>query len=689
MFSSKLLLFLCSLFLFLDGFGKYRISAPAAWVVFPEFDFSATIPAKEISDGYYTLFNDEQVNAETHDYYYHYAYKIVSEAGVQNGSQLSFSYDPTFQSFTIHKLEVIREGKKIDKIKTSKIDELQREADFEAHIYDATLTITVIFEDVQAGDIIHYSYSVKGQNPVFNNKFHYVYYPQSRYTIPGEFMRIVIGTSRTVNSKSFFSAPSFTEKNLSGNLKELVLTGKNISPFRPEEFLPSWYNPWPRIEMSEYQSWEEVESWAWPRYKTGKQLSGALKEKILEIQQFYKDDEDKRAADEGTLLAMVRYVQDKIRYMGFEIGANGYFPHEPSKVFSQKFGDCKDKAYLLATALTGMGYPSHVAIVSSYEGKSINEMLPSPFAFNHAIVKTTWNGKDYWFDATVSYQRGNLMSMYWANFGYALVLDGQLTGLEKMPQCENSLLYVNEEITIKNMEGKAAMHVRTIYYGKEADDFRYQLAQSSMNDMSKNYLDFYKVYFPDIVSAGDIVATDSAKQNEIIVDENYTFNSIWEQKDGDVKKLFVEAHAIKDRLKNFTRANMNRKSPIKMDFPMEIRQKISIVLPETWTVKDDEDVVKKDYISFSANLGYTHKKINLNYHVKSMDDQIPVEKLSEAVQDFTFIADNIGYEITSRADTKQNEDVSESKFSGKLAGLAILGFLVLTGGIIGIIKKFG
>jgi transglutaminase-like putative cysteine protease len=49
------------------------------------------------------------------------------------------------------------------------------------------------------------------------------------------------------------------------------------------------------------------------------------------------------ATPEAYTEEVIRFVQDEVRYLGFEEGLNAHMPHTPLDVYNQRFGDCKDK----------------------------------------------------------------------------------------------------------------------------------------------------------------------------------------------------------------------------------------------------------------------------------------------------------------------------------------------------------
>ena len=51
-------------------------------------------------------------------------------------------------------------------------------------------------------------------------------------------------------------------------------------------------------------------------------------------------------------------MQKQIRYFAIEVGVGGNQPHPAADVFRGRYGDCKDKATLLAAMLSSIGMHS-------------------------------------------------------------------------------------------------------------------------------------------------------------------------------------------------------------------------------------------------------------------------------------------------------------------------------------------
>ena len=59
----------------------------------------------DTKDGYFDLVHERQVNLNTKTTYRRVVIRIVTEAGIQNGSKVSVSFDPTYEHLSFHKID--------------------------------------------------------------------------------------------------------------------------------------------------------------------------------------------------------------------------------------------------------------------------------------------------------------------------------------------------------------------------------------------------------------------------------------------------------------------------------------------------------------------------------------------------------------------------------------------------------
>ncbi len=77
------------------------------------------------------------------------------------------------------------------------------------------------------------------------------------------------------------------------------------------------------------------------------------------------------------------FVQNQIRYESVLLGDHDYRPNLPSEVVERRFGDCKDKALLLAQLLRNQGHTAFLTLVGP---PHIQHDYPDLSRFNHMIV---------------------------------------------------------------------------------------------------------------------------------------------------------------------------------------------------------------------------------------------------------------------------------------------------------------
>ena len=90
-----------------------------------------------------------------------------------------------------------------------------------------------------------------------------------------------------------------------------------------------------------------------------------------------------------------------VRYHSRGPGGLGYTPHLPHQVLSNRYGDCKDQAQLLAVMLKEIGLPVWLVTLGTVDDGQVLPEVPSPWG-SHAILLTKIDGQEYWIDTTVS-----------------------------------------------------------------------------------------------------------------------------------------------------------------------------------------------------------------------------------------------------------------------------------------------
>ncbi len=80
------------------------------------------------------------------------------------------------------------------------------------------------------------------------------------------------------------------------------------------------------------------------------------------------------------------WVQDNIKYIAIEDGLGGYIPRSSKQICTKRFGDCKDKSYLLHHMLGHAGIKSYMTLIGTRSIPYTFNEVPTTFSINHMII---------------------------------------------------------------------------------------------------------------------------------------------------------------------------------------------------------------------------------------------------------------------------------------------------------------
>lgn len=650
---------------------KPRVEKEPAWVTAHTPAYTDTKLDQEAEGGYVNLILDKQVSVGLQSTYYKRALRIISESGVQNASEVSVGFDPSYSQLIFHSINIIRGSEKINKLQLAKIKTIQQESELNRYLYNGTLSSVLFLEDVRKGDIIEYSYTIKGFNPVFKGKYANMFTTSFDVPMYNLYYRILMPKGRDLTIKNSLTDIAYTK---SETPRETVYEWKmeKIPALHLQDRLPAWYDPYAMIMVSEYKNWKEVSDWAIPLFSFNDKLSSPLQKKIEEIK---KAD----TSVEKRILAALRFVQDDVRYLGIEMGDRSHKPHHPDKVFAQRFGDCKDKSYLLCTMLRSLGVDAHPALISATYRRTIKDWLPAPTVFDHVTVRVQYNGQTYWFDPTISYQRGKLRDISYPDYQYGLIIDDSTKSLTAIPPQNNKgLIDIKEEFTIPDMSGNARLTVRTVYSGSFADDIRNDFNSSSLFEMRKTFQSFYSGYF-EKATIDSLSYKDDEQTGKFTTLEYYTIKDVWE-KEGALKKCYFFPFVINGVLKKPKDAN--RTMPFYNTYPARYHEEVTVNLPEDWSFKDMMEEMKCPAFNLRANATYGGSKLKLKYEYESLKDHVLPSEANAFFKEYKSYEEEVSYMISkSDAETSLQENGAK-KDKGGNTGFIIIAVLLISGGIL-------
>lgn len=592
--------------------------------------YDKPIPQRDIENGFFYSLIEEQINVELKIDYVHIVRQIVSEAGIQNGAEITINLDPAFERLDVHEITVWRNNQPLKRLSPGSFKMIANEQSLSRFIYQGSYSAYCILNDIRKGDRIEYSYSLTGRNPIFDEKFSTSVYLQSSQPVAHLYKAILASPGRKLNFKTFNKAPKMNTY-LKNGLKLYDWEGFQIPAVHDYKNQPGWYTNYGYVQVSDYQTWKEVVDWGLQINPITTTFTGKLSTRISELKA--KAGKDKAEY----FRAAVKMVQNEIRYMGIETGEYSHRANSPGRVYDQRYGDCKDKSLLLASILKANGIEANLALISTYAGIKTDQYLPSPNVFDHAVVRAVVNNVPVWVDATISYQGGTGSRIFFPNYGKGLLLQPGSNALTDIIEVQAGDIKYIEEYIIPIDSTKVTLDVRTTYTLSEADNVRSRLAEAGMSETEKNYLDYYAKIYPKIERIDSVEVYDNEDFNELIVIEHYQVPDFFKKNTDGRNEAAFYANFISEKL---TEADNKNRYPLLLSYPCNIDYTIKIQLHSGWNIEKSKDHIKREAYDFQSNVYADRDSLVLNYKLQFFKNFIAVDKLDEYVADVKNIKDN-------------------------------------------------
>jgi len=352
--------------------------------------------------------------------------------------------------------------------------------------------------------------------------------------------------------------------------------------------------------------------------------------------------------------ALAQFVQHDIRYVAIELGIGGYQPHPAADVFSNRYGDCKDKATLMRSMLKEIGVDSYLVVINARRG-SVTGNMPPHDGFNHvitairlpsgvndpslvAVMQEPKLGRLLFFDPTNELiPFGQIGGYLQANYGLLVTPEaGELVELPQQPPSMNGIDRTGK-LTL-DTTGALKGEVKETRLGERASSERWQLRTVTRDqDRIKPIEDLL---------AGSLASFQITRASLINLHENglpfgfdYSF-----QADGYAKKagnlLLVRPRVIGDKGSGILETKDARLFPIEFDGPVLDKDSFEISLPAGYVVDDLPPPVDVDdgFASYHSKTVVNGNAIDYTRTFEIKELNVPVSKADELRKFYRIIA---------------------------------------------------
>ncbi|MCJ9429545.1 DUF3857 domain-containing transglutaminase family protein [Kordiimonas marina] len=606
---------------------QVKVMPTPDWVVVQSYDPNDLKGQPTGGPAYLLLSNQRRLEDKDSAYYGHRVMRVDDVSDAEDASQISLTFDPSYQWLAIHYIRVRRGDEVQDRYKADRLKVLQNETDADRLMYNGEVTASYILKDIRPGDIIDYAYTIHGKNPVYFG--HIGTDVGLRYSVPiaHRYVRIMMPNDRPIRTRAYAGAaePKVT---VEGGQHVLTWDLHDVPTHSADDDEPVWYESYAGYEISDFRDWPSLGDHYTRYYHAPEKISPALQQVIDSIRTDHK-------TPVGQARAALRFVQASIRYLGMENGEGAYAPRDPSQVLDQRFGDCKDKTMLLVTILERLGIKALPALVDSRIRKHVRDRLPSAYAFDHVITRMELGGKVYWLDATKDDQIGNLDNLEQAPFEAGLVIDGKASRMETIPlQLADGRLNsdVTETFDLASDPKTVGLSVKTVMWGDSADTFLSRLKRKGAAEIQKGYMNYYAKDHSSIKVAAPMTVKKDVEKGIVTVEEHYSIPDGWDLDDTKKNKSFTawptEVRAAMPDVKG-----NNRTSPRAIGYPHAVRHELVFKLSGKWNMHPKNTDIKDTAFSFSKKESFQKNIYKQIYVFRRDKGSIPVSDIAKSHKD--------------------------------------------------------
>ena len=549
---------------------KYQITAVGDWVVTEDIDISRDLDAS--SPYYYYLVDyQERVTDGTFYAYKRTLEKINDASRIEDASLFLFELQDSNHQIVIHTVDIIRDGVRFSVLSEDNISVMLREKSLENHVTDNRETVSLSIDDLRVGDIIDFSatdITSAGEHPLSGKHYNTLFWLSWNCPVYLQKIRIINQGQKKLSAQyctytdgAHSSKVEYIEQN-----ETLERKYQNLSSMPFDEATPAWL--WPDfLLVTTHSEWETLSAYLFEFYRSHGALEGDISINDLDIY-------DPAKPIEESIIDITRFVQNDIRYKGENHGIFTHTPKPAEHAMNKRYGDCKDKSNLLVILLKQINVDACLTLVNTDYGIKINQLNPSLYHFNHVIVHVTHGGKDYFFDATIKKQGGDLEHSTALDFGYGLDLKEEGASLTKLPHgIENDVFKLKHIFDFSEGEsGKKLVRIVRTYYAHRADNMRFYLDSTASRKLAEDFHGYaMEEIDPELsVDKPITVLNDDVKMNILQTEEVYSFNEASGKKaDG---QLHIPTHIYTE-----FPVSTNKTMPLRIDMEGRVTHDIEVI----------------------------------------------------------------------------------------------------------------
>lgn len=219
---------------------------------------------------------------------------------------------------------------------------------------------------------------------------------------------------------------------------------KNQKPHALEDLMPVYSQIFPNVEFSaeefeidgvkgKFSNWSEMGKWY-------NQLLSGTQDLTPSQKSFFQNLVKDAKSDKEKVQILYKYLQNKTRYIGVQLGIGGLKPFPASYVESKSYGDCKALTNYMQSILDAVGIKSYYTIVQSGRREDFHTDFASIAQGDHVILYVPLENEDIWLETTSQQSAFNYLGSFTDNRNVLVIYPegGKIMKTQKFPYQNNT-----------------------------------------------------------------------------------------------------------------------------------------------------------------------------------------------------------------------------------------------------------
>jgi|UniRef100_UPI003783BACA hypothetical protein len=371
----------------------------------------------------------------------------------------------------------------------------QREAD--SDLYNDSGEVVIIFPNVKPGTLTEYTLIIEESRPRIHG--HYTTDFGFRFGWPARVIRSIAempsGYATRLRLTPLGSGVPEAKTAVQPNGRHRWTWEAENTPYIDAE--PSrapFDQTGPLIRLTTLQNWTQFVDWYHPLVEQRLVLGSKLEAEVTRW--------TAQAKTPREILGILHtHAANDVRYVGLEFGTCDIEPHPAAEVWEHQYGDCKDKASLLAAMLRFKGIPAHLVLLNTAHLGRVERRSADYRDFDHAILVADLPDGPVFCDPTIEGSTPGMLSpndadrdvlviskperwmhtppedagSYALNFDAKLSATGEISGwatLESQGYLGNYFQNIEAKSTRIELKNRLTRHLEAVWPGASVIDLK-------------------------------------------------------------------------------------------------------------------------------------------------------------------------------------------------------------------------